>query len=159
MLGRAREKLIMGMGIGKKSIAEGKASAQLIRASDQSALCNRGVAQGPRLLLARQQLPELYAMCGDTSDAVTCPLLRYTSKNPAQTIEELGYPSVGTPRLSTQRKSNLQSSTLFCTKYMWKGWEVPGSAWSRLLLHSLQHQPRDFRFISIGPSWFHYILL
>lgn len=35
------------------------------------------------------------ALCGDTSDAVTCPLLRHTSRNPAQTTEELGYPSVG----------------------------------------------------------------
>lgn len=47
-----------------------------------------------------------------------------------------------------------QSSTLFCARCVWKGWEVPGSAWGKSLLHSLQHQPRDLGFISLSPPWF-----
>jgi len=44
--------------------------------------------------------------------------------------------------------------TVFCTKCVWRGWEIPGSAESRLLLHFLQHHPRDLGFISLSPSWF-----
>lgn len=154
----------------KKSVAEGKAAAQLIRASEESALCNRGVAQAPWLLLTKHQLPPTHMPC---VVALQTPSLAHSQthiKNLSSIHLGIRIPLSGTLWLNTQRKSNScqasifyrdfpQSSILFCTRCVWKGWKVPGTAWSGSLLHSLQHQPRYLGFISPSSSGFHYILL
>lgn len=79
----------------KNSVAEGKAAAQLIRASEESALLT-GVLHKPHGCYW-QSTSCLQHTCPVWWHFRLChlPTLRHTSKISAQSTEELGYPSVG----------------------------------------------------------------
>lgn len=58
------------------------------------------------------------------------------------------------PYYSQAALSFIAASPAVSTKPVWRGWEIPGSAGNKLLLHSLQHHSGDLGLISLGSSWF-----